>query len=99
MKIITVCGSLKYQKEMMEAAEKMNCQGNCMLTPVYPTKAITDYTEAELAISREMHFERIRISDAILVLNINNYIGDNTKKEIDFAKSLGKEIIYYSDLF
>ena len=36
MKIITICGSLKFQKEMMEMAEKMALDGNCVLTPTYP---------------------------------------------------------------
>ena len=36
MEIITLCGSLKFQKEMMIIAEKMALKGNCILTPVYP---------------------------------------------------------------
>ena len=40
--------------------------------------------------------KRIKLSDAILVIDIDNYIGESTKKEIEYAKSLGKEIIYYS---
>ena len=36
MKIITLCGSLKFQKEMMTIAEKMALKGYCILTPVYP---------------------------------------------------------------
>ena len=45
-----------------------------------------------------MHKEKIKISDAILVVNVDNYIGNSTKKEIKYAKSLNKEIIYYTDL-
>ena len=37
MKIITLCGSLKFQKEMMMVAEVMALKGNCILTPVYST--------------------------------------------------------------
>ena len=44
---------------------------------------------------KEAHFKKIELSDSIFVLNINNYIGDSTKMEIDYAKKLGKEIIYY----
>lgn len=36
MKIITMCGSLKFQKEMMKVAEKIALDGYCVLTPVYP---------------------------------------------------------------
>ena len=35
MKIITVCGSLKFYKEMMNITEKMELQGNCVLVPIY----------------------------------------------------------------
>ena len=35
MKIITLCGSLKFKNEMMTVAEKMALAGYCILTPVY----------------------------------------------------------------
>lgn len=100
MKIITVCGSLKFYKEMMEITEKIELQGNCMLVPIYnPSKSSKDdFTEDEALILDKMHKERIKLSDAILVVNINNYIGSSTKSEIEFAKSLNKEIIYYTDI-
>ena len=46
----------------------------------------------------KMHKEKIKLSDAILVVNVNNYIGSSTKSEIEFAKSLDKEVIYYTDM-
>ncbi len=100
MKIITVCGSLKFYKEMVEITEKMELQGNCMLVPIYnPNKASKDdFTEEEALMLDKMHKERIKLSDAILVVNVNGYIGSSTKSEIEFAKALNKEIIYYTDL-
>ena len=99
MKVITVCGSLRFKKEMMEISEKMELQGNCMLTPIYPTKDDKDaYTDEEVIMLDKMHKEKIKLSDAILVVNVNNYIGSSTKSEIEFAKELGKEILYYTDL-
>lgn len=38
------------------------------------------------------------MSDAILVVDVDGYIGNATKSEIEFAKSLNKEILYYSDI-
>ncbi len=99
MKIITVCGSLKFKDEIMQITEKMALQGNCMLSIVYPTKKDKDaYTDEEKEILGKMHKERIKISDAILVVNIDNYIGSSTISEIEFAKKLNKEIIYYTDI-
>lgn len=97
MKIVTICGSLKFKEEMMIQAEKMALEGYCILTPVYPV-INKGRTQEQLLKLKEEHFKRIELSDAILVLNKNNYIGDSTKQEIEYAKRLGKEIIYYSDL-
>ena len=70
-----------------------------MLSIVYPTKPDkADYTEKEKAVLSKMHKERIKLSDAILVVNVDNYIGSSTKSEIEFAKSLNKEIICYTEL-
>lgn len=99
MKIITVCGSLRFRKEIMEVTEKMDLLGNCMLSIVYPARADkNDYTREEVATLNQMHKERIKLSDAILVVDVDHYIGSSTKSEIEFARSLGKEIIYYTDL-
>ena len=98
MKIITICGSLKFKDEMMIVAEKMALEGNCILTPIYPVLENYERTDEQLMKLKEEHFKRIELSDAILVVNINNYIGDSTNSEIEYAKKIGKEIIYYTDL-
>ena len=36
MKIVTICGSLKFQSEMMIVAQKLALQGNWVFTPIYP---------------------------------------------------------------
>lgn len=97
MKIITLCGSLKFQKEMMKVAEEMALKGNCILTPVYPVSENCERTEEQIQKLKEAHFKRIELSDAILVVNVDNYIGSSTNLEIEYAKKLGKEILYYEN--
>lgn len=94
MKIITICGSLRFQKEMMIVAEKLALEGNCVLTPVYPIAEDIEKTEEQLKKLKEVHFKRIELSDLIYVINKDNYIGESTKLEIEYAKKLKKEIIY-----
>ena len=98
MKTITLCGSLRFQKEMMKVAEEMALKGNCILTPVYPVLENSKRTEEQMQKLKEAHFKRIELSDAILVVNVNNYIGNSTNLEIEHAKKLGKEILYYTAL-
>ena len=99
MKIITVCGSYKFKKEMVEITEAMALKGNCMLTPIELTKTDKEaYTKDEALMLDKMHKEKIKLSDAILVVNVNDYIGSSTKSEIEYARALNKEILYYTDL-
>lgn len=97
MKIITICGSLKYQHEMMVIAEELSFKGNCILTPVYPVTKIKPSKE-ELQNLKNVHLKRIELSDAIFVINKDNYIGESTLTEIEYAKSLNKEIIYLENI-
>ncbi len=64
--------------------------------PSRPSK--DDFNKEEALMLDKMHKERIKLSDAILVINVRSYIGNSTSKEIEYAKSLNKEIIYYIDL-
>ena len=100
MKIITICGSMKFVQKMMEISEKVELEGNVVLMPIYnPSRPSKEaFTKEEVVILDQMHRERIKLSDAILVVDVNGYIGESTKGEIEFAKSLNKEILYYSNL-
>lgn len=97
MKIITICGSLKFQDEMMIVAQKLSLKGNCVLTPVYPAIDNFKLSNKQLEYLRDEHLKRIEMSDVILVLNKDNYIGESTKLEISYAESLNKRVLYYTD--
>ncbi len=94
MKVITVCGSMKFKDEMVKVAHEYALKGNCVLFPLMELSK-DDITETEINYLKNAHFKRIELSDLIIVVNKDNYIGDSTKAEIDFAIELGKEVIYY----
>jgi hypothetical protein len=94
MKVITICGSLKFEQEMKYYAEKLEFEGNCVLSIVYPIKKKEEYTQEEINSLRIGHFKRIELADVIFVVNKNGYIGDAVKKEIEFAKRNNKKIVY-----
>ena len=84
---------------MAEVAEIMTLAGNCVLTPNELTRdSKDDYTEEEARMIDLMHKEKIKLSDAIIVVNVGGYVGNSTQSEITFAKKLNKEIMYYTDL-
>ena len=42
----------------------------------------------------DMHKRKIDMADAIFVVNVDGYIGESTKSEIEYAKEHGKEVFY-----
>lgn len=95
MKVITLCGSLRFKEKMMKVALELELQGNCVLTPIYPiSDDKDDFTEEEAKMLGDMHRCRIDLSDAVYIVNKDGYIGNSVKAEIEYAKSKNKEIIY-----
>lgn len=93
MKIVTLCGSMRFQKEMRKIAQKLEIEeGYLVIQCVYFDSDDTISEESRKKLGK-IHYKKIEISDAIYVVNINGYIGDATKKEIEYAKSLQKEIL------
>lgn len=43
------------------------------------------------------HYKKIDLSDAIYVVDINGYIGESVRNEINYAEQQGKQIIYHSN--
>jgi len=43
-----------------------------------------------------LHLAKIDMADEVLVLDEDGYIGESTRREIEYAKSKGKRVRYYS---
>ena len=41
MKVITICGNMRYKKEMMKVTEELALKGYCILTPMYPSLTLS----------------------------------------------------------
>lgn len=93
-KVITVCGSLRFQEEIMRQSMRLELEGNCVLSIIYPTSEGIDLTEEQHELLSQLHFQRIDMAEAIFVVNVGGYIGEHVKKEIEYAKNHDKEIIY-----
>ena len=93
MKTYTMCGSMRFEKEMMETAFLLETQRNInILQCVYTDKQLTEKEKTQIT---KAHYHKIDISDGIYVMNIGGYIGKSVAAEIEYAKKLGKEILYH----
>ena len=95
VKVITICGSMRYSKEMMKIAEELELKkGYAVIQCVYNIDG-QKYEGVDAGILDKIHRKKIDISDAIYVVNIGGYIGNSTKNEIEYALENGKEVIYH----
>lgn len=98
VKVITICGSMRYSKQMMKIAEELELkEGYAVIQCVYNVDGLK-YEGLDASILDKIYRKKIDISDAIYVVNIDGYIGNSTKNEIEYAKNKGKEIIYHEKI-
>ena len=95
MKTYTLCGSMRFEKEMQEIAYILETKNGYNILQCVYTVLGSIPTAEELQALEKAHYQKIDISDGIYVLNIDGYIGKSVRKEIDYAKQLGKEVIYH----
>ncbi len=97
MKTVTICGSMRYAVEMKQMALDLEIHhGFNVLQCVYNPQNLT-LSDIEKEALERAHYKKIDLSDAIYVLDIDGYIGESVKKEIEYAKMIGKEIIFHTE--
>ncbi|TSC92630.1 MAG: Maf-like protein [Candidatus Berkelbacteria bacterium Licking1014_7] len=106
---ITLCGSMSCAKKMMAVKERLEKAGHKIFAP----ENILEYVKGEIEIENKRekimldairtYYEKIKKSDAILVVNftknkIKNYIGGNSLIEMAFAHVLRKKIYLFNPI-
>ena len=102
-KVITLCGSTRFKDEFMKAQRDLTLKGNIVISvglfghagdaEVWESMDEGTYTKTKLMLD-DMHKRKIDMADEIFVINVNGYIGESTKSEIEYAKKTGKVINY-----
>ncbi|MFF3173821.1 hypothetical protein ACFVQ0_14450 [Streptomyces sp. NPDC057900] len=93
---VVICGSTRFMAEMNEVELRETKAGRIVVKPgcdmKSPHELRSDPVEAEALKARldELHRAKIRLADEVLV--VGDYIGDSTRAEIAYARSLGKPV-------
>ena len=105
-KVITLCGSTKFKDEFMKAQKYLTLKGNIVISVGLfghrgDSEVWENMDEGTLTKTKEMlddmHKRKIDMADEIFVINVNNYIGDSTKSEIEYAIKTGKKVNYLEE--
>ncbi|WP_329126119.1 hypothetical protein [Streptomyces sp. NBC_01353] len=94
--IVVICGSTRFMREMTAADRALTWHGHIVVKPgcdmKTPDPLWADVEAAEEGKKRldDLHRAKIRLANWVLV--VGDYIGDSTRAEIAYARSLGKTV-------
>ncbi|TXJ78586.1 hypothetical protein E2C11_16395 [Streptomyces lavendulae] len=94
--IVAICGSTRFMPEMADVDRALTWQGHIVVKPgcdmKSPHRLWADADEAEAGKQRldDLHRAKIRLANWVLI--VGDYIGQSTRAEIEYARSLGKHI-------
>ena len=98
-KIVTLCGSTKFKKHFREAEANLTLKGRIVLSlGFFEQSDHIEVTEEQVKLFEWLHFHKIDMSDEIFVINVNGYIGESTRKEIEYATQQGKKVTYLESI-
>ncbi|BAD64511.1 conserved hypothetical protein [Shouchella clausii KSM-K16] len=97
IKVITLCGSTKFKEQFEKANAYHTLQGNIVISLGFFEQSEGIETQEQAELLEEIHYKKINMSDEIFVIDVNGYIGESTKKEIEYAKQQGELVSYYSE--
>lgn len=94
MSVVCLCGPVKFEPYFRLAKCREELRGNRVLMPLLGLKPIPEGAREAV---RHVHRLKIEMADEVFVVNVGGYIGDHTKEEIEYAKSLGKAVRWYDE--
>ena len=105
-KIVVLCGSSRFCDVMavcawfIERDEKAITMGLHLLPGWYSKELIPDHLAEHEGIADamdELHLRKIDLADEIFVVDVDNYIGESTSRELNYAIKLGKPIRLFTE--
>lgn len=101
-KIVCLCGSSRFYDAFQQANYDKTMAGEIVLSIGFYPHSKAEYGHGEgvghdsdekIALD-ELHKRKIDLCDYVYVLNVDGYVGDSTKSEMEYAKKLRKSIEY-----
>lgn len=92
--IITLCGSTRFKDEFLDAQKELTLEGHIVISVRCFGHADKDpRIEASKDMLDKMHL-KIDMADAFYVVNVGNYIGSSTTREIEYARAHRKKAMF-----
>lgn len=104
--IVCLCGSTRFGQAFEEANLAETLQGRIVLSIASTTRSDDQVfghlpgPEREALAQRlvALHFAKIQLADEVLILNVGGYVGESTRRELEYAQALGKPVRYWEPM-
>lgn len=93
--IVCLCGSTRFKDAFIRANFDETMTGKIVLSVglySHADKEVYSPSEEEKRKLDELHLRKIDLADEVLFLNVGGYIGESTKRELEYARKHGKII-------
>lgn len=99
-KIVALIGPSKFVNTINAVANHFLLMGVSAIRPltfdVIPPENFECFDVDDINEIHNAQYRIIAMADIIGVIDVGGYIGEDTKREIEYAKSINKKIVYYS---
>ena len=99
-RIITLCGSTRFKEQFMEVQKQLTLEGSIVISVgMFGHSGDNEVWKPGVKeMLDDMHLRKIDLADEIFVINVGGYIGESTRREIDYATKTGKKINYLEEI-
>jgi hypothetical protein len=98
---LTLCGSARFEAMFHKWNKDLTLAGHTVYAlAVYPSYMEGDknwYNEAQKTTLDLVHLDKISNSDGIVVIDVDEYYGDSTRREIAWARMRGKRVYWITE--
>jgi len=91
--IVCLCGSTCFVEEFRYVDRRETVAGKIVLAPgCFQGDVVLEVLPGVKQRLDALHLQKIDLADEILVVNVDGYIGQSTRREIAYARQQGKRV-------
>jgi len=94
-RIACLCGSTRFKDEFLATQKVLTLGGWIVLSVGFFGHADGEFpTDLQKQMLDELHLRKIDLADMVFVINVDGYIGDSTRNEIQYARRKGVTVMF-----
>lgn len=97
--IVCLCGSTRFYETFQRANYEETMAGKIVLSVGFFSHAAKEAhgqdvgcTPEQKVMLDELHMRKIDLADEVLFLNVGDYVGESTMRELGYARAAGKRV-------